>query len=203
MTGSKILQVSGKAMVLQGDDIDTDQIIPARFLKEITFSNLGKYPFYDERFDSNGNLKDHPFNKEEYQKSSILLVNKNFGCGSSREHAPQSLLRWGIKAVVGESFAEIFAGNCVKLGIPAVKVNENHIKTMQEKTMKMPTLEWTIDLVTQSISGDSGNIQLELPEQHRKALMNGTWDSTDLLLGNMNLVQQLSEKLPYLNSYSN
>lgn len=203
MTGSKILQVSGKAMVLQGDDIDTDQIIPARFLKEITFSNLGKYPFYDERFDSNGNLKDHPFNKEEYQKSSILLVNKNFGCGSSREHAPQSLLRWGIKAVVGESFAEIFAGNCVKLGIPAVRVNEDNIKAMQEKTMKMPTLEWTIDLVTQSISGDSTNIQLELPEQHRKALMNGTWDSTDLLLGNMNLVQQLSEKLPYLNSYNN
>ena len=203
MTGNKILQVSGKAMVLQGDDIDTDQIIPARFLKEITFSNLGKYPFYDERFDSSGNLKDHPFNKEEYQKSSILLVNKNFGCGSSREHAPQSLLRWGIKAVVGESFAEIFAGNCVKLGIPAVRVNEAHMKIMQEKAMEMPNLEWTVDLGTRSISGDSVNIQLQLPDQHRKALMNGIWDSTDLLLGNMNLVKQLSEKLPYLNSYNN
>ena len=118
----KITKVSGTGVPVPGNDIDTDRIIPARHLKEITFANMGKYPFYDERFDEAGKSKDHPFDNPAYQGASVLLVNQNFGCGSSRVHAPQSLMRWGVKAVVGESFAEIFAGNCTMLGIPLVMV---------------------------------------------------------------------------------
>ena len=108
----KIKTISGRGLPLLGNDIDTDQIIPARYMKCVTFDDLGKYVFYDARFSANGNKKDHPFNQEKYKDAKILIVNRNFGCGSSREHAPQSLMRFGIAAIVGESFAEIFSGNC-------------------------------------------------------------------------------------------
>src|SRR5437870_13433395 len=116
---TKIIQVVGRAIAVRGNDIDTDRIIPARYLKEITFTRMGEYPFFDERFDSSGKRKLHPFNDPRFKGASILFVNKNFGCGSSREHAPQALYRCGIKAIVGESFAAVFAGNCVMMGLPA------------------------------------------------------------------------------------
>ena len=117
---AKVVKVTGTVIPMRGNDIDTDRIIPARYLKEITFARMGEYPFYDERFDSAGKPKAHPFNDPKYRGASILFVNKNFGCGSSREHAPQALFRFGIHAIVGESFAAIFAGNCVVMGIPTV-----------------------------------------------------------------------------------
>src|SRR4051812_13623983 len=138
LMNSKIEKISGRAVPVVGDAIDTDRIIPARYLKEITFTNMGAYPFYDERYDSDGKLKPHAFNEPRYQGSSLLFVNGNFGCGSSREHAPQSLMRWGIKAMVGESSAEIFAGNCVMLGIPAVTVTPAEAAQLQARAHEDP-----------------------------------------------------------------
>src|SRR6059058_4973495 len=144
----KITQVSGTAVPIRGNDIDTDRIIPARYLKEVTFARMGDYPFFDERFDASGRKKDHPFNDPEYQGASILFVNKNFGCGSSREHAPQALYRFGIQAIVGESFAAIFAGNCVMMGLPAVTVSSAEIEELMQSSEKNPQTVYAIDLVT-------------------------------------------------------
>jgi 3-isopropylmalate/(R)-2-methylmalate dehydratase small subunit len=118
--GSAVRRVAGTGLPLPGDDVDTDQIVPARFLKEVTFDEMGEYVFYDERRDDEGDLGDHPFDRPAYQGARILVVGENFGCGSSREHAPQALLRWGIRGIVGVSFAEIFADNCSSLGVPTV-----------------------------------------------------------------------------------
>ena len=124
---NEIKQVSGRAVVVRGHDIDTDRIVPARYLKEITFNRMGEYPFFDERHDTEGNTVDHPFNEARFQGAEVLLVNRNFGCGSSREHAPQALYRWGIKVIVGESFGPIFAGSSVLLGMPTVMVSPEDI----------------------------------------------------------------------------
>src|SRR3989338_1893157 len=126
----KLEIIEGKGIPIQGNDIDTDRIIPARFMKCVTFEGLGKYAFYDERFDENGNKKKHSFNEEKFLKGSILIVNKNFGCGSSREHAPQALQKFGIKAIIGESFAEIFASNCAVMGIPTVTAPYDAIENL-------------------------------------------------------------------------
>jgi 3-isopropylmalate/(R)-2-methylmalate dehydratase small subunit len=140
---TKISEVKGRAVAVPGDDIDTDRIIPARYLKEITFTHMGDYPFFDERFDGSGNKKDHPFNRPEHQGASVLIANSNFGCGSSREHAPQALVRWGIRAIVAESFAEIFAGNCIMLGTPVATASPEHISRMQEIAGGSPEIEFT------------------------------------------------------------
>src|SRR5919197_6455079 len=140
----KITQVSGTAVPIRGNDIDTDRIIPARYLKEVTFARMGDYPFFDERFDPSGNKKDHPFNDPEYKGASILFVNKNFGCGSSREHAPQALYRFGINAIVGESFAAIFAGNCTMMGLPAVTVSHAEIETMMKTVENDPQTRFMV-----------------------------------------------------------
>ena len=203
MSGNKILRISGKAVVLRGDDIDTDRIIPARFLKEITFSNLGKYPFYDERFNADLTLKDHPFNDPQNQDGEILFVNKNFGCGSSREHAPQSLFRWGIKAIAGESFAEIFASNCLTLGIPVLRISESDMREAQELAQSNRDSIWVADVENNALSTDNFSVAANMPEQSRRALLHGLWNSTDLLLENMDKVRQLSQQLPYISNYSN
>ncbi|HUI70204.1 MAG TPA: isopropylmalate isomerase, partial [Spirochaetia bacterium] len=138
--------IKGRGIVLPGDDIDTDRIIPARYLRLITFEELGKYAFFDERFDDAGKPKPHPLNDPRFTGGSILLVNRNFGCGSSREHAPQSLMRMGINAFVGESFAEIFSGNCTALGLPAVRVSRDDALQLQKLVEGDPTLEVSVDL---------------------------------------------------------
>ena len=143
---SKIAKIEGKAIPVEGNDIDTDRIIPARYLKEITFTHMGKYPFMDERVDSQGKSKGHPFDMPQYQGACLLLVNQNFGCGSSREHAPQALMRWGIKAILGESFAEIFAGNCTMLGIPTMTVPQADIQRLQKMAKDNPKAVFTVDL---------------------------------------------------------
>ena len=129
----KITNIRGTALPMRGNDIDTDRIIPARYLKEVTFARMGDYPFFDERFDAAGKTKDHVFNDPEYRGASILFVNKNFGCGSSREHAPQALYRFGLKAIVGESFAAIFAGNCTIMGVPTVTVGAPEMAAADEE----------------------------------------------------------------------
>lgn len=192
----KISNVQGRAVPVRGNDIDTDRIIPARFLKEITFNRMGEYPFYDERFEGDGGRKDHPFNSEEYQGANILLANANFGCGSSREHAPQSLVRWGIKAIVAESFAEIFAGNCTMLGTPAVSASAADIAALQQLAEEHPQTIFSIDLEAGELKAGSLRVALTMPDSRRKALVEGTWDSTSLLMKNRDKVQQLASRLP-------
>jgi 3-isopropylmalate/(R)-2-methylmalate dehydratase small subunit len=198
----KVTQVSGRAVPIRGNDIDTDRIIPARYLKEPTFARMGEYPFFDERFDSAGKRKDHPFNDPEYKGASILFVNKNFGCGSSREHAPQALYRFGVKAIVGESFAAIFAGNCTMMGLPAVVVGAKEIEQLMKSVEDNPRTEYTVDLETKSISYGNQKIAIDLPETYRTALTKGFWDSTALLRANLEQVRETAAKLPYVTGFN-
>lgn len=192
----KIETIQGRAVPVSGNDIDTDRIIPARFLKEITFSRMGNYPFYDERYDSSGKpTKDHPFNRDEYQGANILFANSNFGCGSSREHAPQSLVRWGIRAIVAESFAEIFAGNCIMLGTPVVTASAADIERLQRHAAEEPGEEYVLDIREGTISYGNTTVEVSMPESRRSALLEGTWDSTSLLMSNAEAVKHTHERL--------
>ncbi len=178
----KILDRTGRALPIVGNDIDTDRIIPARYMKSVTFTGLGAFAFYDERFDHDKEPKVHPMNAEEHNGASILVVNKNFGCGSSREHAPQALKDYGIRAIIGESFAEIFAGNCTALGIPAVNASEDDIEKLQTLITEKPDTRVEIDLETMTLSTDVFSVAITMPSSYRKAMLDGSWDSTSLLL---------------------
>ncbi len=200
-TITKSTQVTGTAVPVRGNDIDTDRIIPARYLKEVTFSRMGEFPFYDERFDTAGKPKPHPFNDPKYKGPSILFVNENFGCGSSREHAPQAILRYGIHAIVGESFAAIFAGNCVMLGIPAVIVSAEHMDALMESVESVPETRFTVDLSTNTLSYGNNKVPFDLPASHKNALMTGAWDSTAVLRANLTRVKEVASKLPYMSGF--
>lgn len=197
----KIETVTGRGIPLRGDEIDTDRIIPARYLKCVTFEGIGRYAFYDERFDEKGNQKNHPFNDPRYGGGSVLLVNRNFGCGSSREHAPQSLMDYGVRAFIGESFAEIFAGNCTALGLPAVTVPHDDVLEMMEKVEADPNLNINIDIKNKLIGIGDGNYSCALPESTHKAFLLGKWDSTELLLSNLGKIESTAKSLPYLNGF--
>jgi len=198
----KITAISGTAVPIRGNDIDTDRIIPARYLKEPTFARMGNYPFFDERFDSSGKKKDHPLNDPEYRGASLLFVNKNFGCGSSREHAPQALYRFGIKAIVGESFAAIFAGNCTMMGLPAVVVGAKEIDQLIKSVEENPRTEYTVDLEKKTISYGNQKLPFDMPESYRTALTQGYWDSTALLRANLDQVKLTTAKLPYMGGFN-
>ena len=197
----KITKIAGTAVPIRGNDIDTDRIIPARYLKEPTFARMGDYPFFDERFDGSGKKKDHPFNDPEYKGASILFVNKNFGCGSSREHAPQALYRFGIHAIVGESFAAIFAGNCTMMGLPAVVVGAKEIIQLMKSVEENPRTEYTVDLESKTLSYGNQKIAIDLPDTYRTALTQGYWDSTALLRANLEAVKKTASKLPYMTGF--
>ena len=198
----KITQVSGTAVPIRGNDIDTDRIIPARYLKEVTFARMGEYPFFDERYDSAGKKKDHSFNDPEYKGASILFVNKNFGCGSSREHAPQAIYRFGIRVIVGESFAAIFAGNCTMLGLPAVTVAAKEIEQLMKSVEESPRTEYAVDLENKTLVYGHHRITIDLPETYRIALTTGSWDSTALLRANLEQVKKTAAKLPYIGGFA-
>lgn len=198
----RIIQVSGTAVPIRGNDIDTDRIIPARYLKEVTFARMGEYPFFDERFDAAGDLKAHPLNDPKYKGASILFVNKNFGCGSSREHAPQALYRYGIQAIVGESFAAIFAGNCTMMGVPAVAVSHEQVEQMMKTVEQNPQTQFTVDIDKKTITFGEQRVSIELPETYRSALISGSWDSTTLLRSNLAQVKKTASRLPYMNGFA-
>ena len=198
---SRIERIEGKAVPIEGNDIDTDRIIPARFLKEITFSNMGQYPFYDERYATDGTKKGHPFDDPKYQGATLLFSNENFGCGSSREHAPQALFRWGVKAVVAESFAEIFAGNCAMIGMPVVTVSGADVRKLLEAVKADSKTLFTLDLAKKRLTWDGGSAPVDLPEGRRQALMEGTWDSTSLLLANAKKTAEVAKNLPYISGF--
>ena len=190
----KILQISGKCISLIGNDIDTDRIIPARFLKCINFDALGNSVFEDDRKTLKGR---HPLDLQENKNASILIVNSNFGCGSSREHAPQALMRWGIKAIIGESFAEIFYSNCVAIGIPCFTLPKKSIQDIQ-KYIENKSLFLEIDLKNCLAKSKDLNFILEIKESSRKMFLSGEWDATATLLENEALVERKSKELPYI-----
>ena len=190
----KISQITGKCISLIGNDIDTDRIIPARFLKCVNFDSLGKSVFEDDRKTLNGS---HPFDLKENQDSSILIVNSNFGCGSSREHAPQALIRWGIRAIIGESFAEIFYSNCIAIGIPCFTLPKKLLKNIQTYTLDK-NLSLEIDLKNSSAKSKDLNFNLEIKESSKKMFLSGEWDATATLLQNSSLVERKLKELPYI-----
>jgi 3-isopropylmalate/(R)-2-methylmalate dehydratase small subunit len=198
----EIIKISGTAVTIRGNDIDTDRIIPARYLKEVTFARMGDYPFFDERYDASGRKKDHPFNDPEYQGASILFVNKNFGCGSSREHAPQALYRFGIKAIVGESFAAIFAGNCTIMGLPTVTADHNEVDLLMKTVAENPRTQFTVDIEKKILTFGDRRIAVDLPETYRIALTAGSWESTGLLRANLEQVKKTAAKLPYIGGFA-
>jgi len=198
----KITKVSGTGVPIRGNDIDTDRIIPARYLKEATFARMGNYPFFDERFHDSGKKKDHPLNDPEYKGASILFVNKNFGCGSSREHAPQALYRFGIEAIVGESFAAIFAGNCTIMGVPTVTVSAKDMEQLMKSVEEDPRTRYVIDLESKSLTYGDHKIAIDLPETYRNALTTGSWDSTTLLRANLEQIRKTASNLPYMNGFA-
>ena len=190
----KISKIDGQCISLIGNDIDTDRIIPARFLKSINFDSLGESVFEDDRKTLNGR---HPFDLEENKNASILIVNSNFGCGSSREHAPQALMRWGIKAIIGESFAEIFYSNCIAIGIPCFTLPKKSIQELQKyNDNKLLFLE--IDLKNSLAKSKDFNFKLEIKKSSRKMFLSGEWDATSTLLENENLIENKFNDLPYL-----
>lgn len=198
---SKRKSIQGRAIPLRGNNIDTDAIIPARYLKFVTFETLGQYAFQDERFDDDGMEKDHPFNDRRFKGAEVLLVNKNFGCGSSREHAPQSLMRMGIKGIVGESFAEIFEGNCTAIGIPTVCLNEEEIEKLLSQIETAPETSVLIDLEKKTVSAGENTFSFAIPEPVRQSLTSGAWDTTATLLENLELVEKKAKELPYIAGY--
>lgn len=201
MSTLKISTVKGTGIVVRGNDTDTDRIIPARYLKEITFVRMGEYAFYDERYDQEGNEKEHPFNAPEFQHASILIVNDNFGCGSSREHAPQALLRWGIKAIIGESLADIFSGNCGMLGIPIVLLPQEEIERLMTFVENNPDAAIEVDLERQEAHYDDHALPVQMNESMRESLLNGTWDTTSLMLEATERVSEIVTTLPYVNRF--
>ena len=192
--------VSGTGIPLRGNDIDTDQVIPARFMKVVTFDGLGEFAFFDQRFDDEDNPKDHPMNEERFRDASVMVVNSNFGCGSSREHAPQALMRWGIDALIGESFAEIFAGNCLALGIPTVTADHETVDALQRWVDDNPDGEIEIDVDSETITYGSNEISVTVDDGQRKALVDGIWDTTALMKANQQAIQETADSLPYVDS---
>mgnify|MGYP001369468996 CR=1 FL=1 len=189
----KISTIIGKPIVLIGDDIDTDRIIPARFLKCVSFDNLGKSVFEDDRKNLRG---EHPFDLEINRGSSILIVNSNFGCGSSREHAPQALLRWGIRAIIGESFAEIFYSNCIAIGMPCYTLSKELIKDIQNNKKQANSL-FEININESTLKSEYFNLNLEIKKSSKKMFLSGEWDATSTLLENINLIEKKMNDLPY------
>ena len=189
----KLSNIMGKSLALIGDDIDTDRIIPARFLKCVSFDHLGQAVFADDRKNLNGN---HPFDLEKNQGASILVVNSNFGCGSSREHAPQALLRWGIRAIIGESFAEIFYGNCIAIGIPCFTLSKELIKNIQNETNQDNCL-FEIDIKESTLKYGSVKLNLEIKNSSKQMFLSGEWDATSTLLANINYIEKKFDELPY------
>jgi len=200
----RITRVEGRGLPMRGDDIDTDRIIPARFLRSVTFEGLEKNVFVDERAGSSASARvhgTHPFDDPHYQGASVLVVNSNFGCGSSREHAPQALQRWGIRAIVGESFSDIFFGNAAIIGLPCVKAAADDVRTLMEMVERNPATILHVDLPAGTVEAEGFSCDVTLPEKTRDALVTGAWDTTGLLLAKYEEVDATAAKLPYIGGF--
>ena len=189
--------VTGRGIPVTGNDIDTDRIIPARYLKEVTFESMGEHAFEDAKKAN----PEHPFNSPVYKGASVLVVGQNFGCGSSREHAPQALMRWGISAIVGGSFGEIFFGNCTMLGIPCLTVSQADLEWLQKAIERSPKEPVSVDVEKQEVRFGDKVIQARVPDGPRNQLVQGTWDSTAVLLEAGNAIEATAKKLPYVSGF--
>ena len=198
-----VKRVSGRPIPLPGNDIDTDRIIPARFMKAITFDGMGDHAFRDARFTADGTPLPHPMNDPRFQAKGprVAVVHKNFGCGSSREHAPQALHRWGIKALVGESFADIFFGNCVAMGIPCVVASELDIARLMQAVEEEPASHLTLDLEAMTATYRDVTYRVSMPEAARSQLLGGAWDATRLLVDALDEVRATAARLPYTRAF--
>ena len=194
---NEIKNVSGTGIPLLLDDIDTDRIIPARYLRCVTFDGLGEHAFEDDRQQD----PNHPFDKEQFQGASVLIAGRNFGCGSSREHAPQSLMRWGLNAVVAESFAEIFFGNCCSLGIAAVTARRDDLQKLADAVTTDPTVTVTVDLESLTVTAGDIQVSVQMPDSAREALVTGEWDYLGQLLSAADAVTEHASGVPYLNGF--
>jgi 3-isopropylmalate/(R)-2-methylmalate dehydratase small subunit len=214
-----VTRVTGTGVPIRGNEIDTDQIIPARFLKVVTFDGLGQFAFFDQRFTDDDEPKAHPMNEDRFRHANVMVVNKNFGCGSSREHAPQALKRWGIDAIIGESFAEIFAGNCLALGVPTVTADETTVEALQDWIDANPDGEITVDVAAETVTygadatgdgddratdgddaptADGRTVDVTVDDAQRTALVDGVWDTTALMASNADAVADTAASLPYV-----
>jgi len=198
---AKIQQVTGRAVPVPGEDIDTDRIIPARYLRCVTFDGLGEHLFRDERFRQDGSKTDHPLNDARFSGATILLAGRNFGCGSSREHAPQSIAKFGIRAMIAESFAEIFFGNSVALGLPCVSLPRRDLDTLLAAVQAHPQTAVTVDLIEGVVSAHGGAENLRfacsIKPGAREALLNGRWDPIGLLLDHKDHIHAVASSIPY------
>lgn len=195
---NEIKTITGTGVPLFLDEIDTDRIIPARYLRCVTFDGIGEHAFEDDRKQD----PNHPFDDERYKNGSVLVAGRNFGCGSSREHAPQALMRWGIKAVVAESFAEIFFGNCTSLGIPAVTASRDDLKKLVAAIEADPNTEINVDLDTSTVTCGGETIACCMPSSARTALTTGQWDFLAQLLEGESQIRQTAGSIPYMSGFS-
>ncbi|UFP92924.1 3-isopropylmalate dehydratase small subunit [Gloeobacter morelensis] len=191
---SRIVSITGRAVPLPGDDIDTDRIIPARYLRCLTFDGLGEAVFADDRHQSGG---EHPFDAAHHQGASLLLAGCNFGCGSSREHAPQALAKWGIRAIVAESFAEIFFGNCVAIGLPCATARPEHLQQLHTAVAMHPHRLLTLDLEALAVHLHEARLPVLMPTGAQQMFLSGTWDATGQLLAGLAAIRAIAGRLPY------
>ena len=202
MTPQHIERIEGRGLPLRGHDIDTDRIIPARFLRAVRFEGLEAHVFEDDRAMWPAGHMAHPFSDPAYQGAAILVVNRNFGCGSSREHAPQALCRWGIRAIVGESYSEIFFGNAVALGLPCVSVSPDAAALLQDTITQEPDAPLVVDLHAMTVTARGRTLPATLPGPARDAFLSGAWDATGLLLEGFEEVEAVARRLPYVAAFS-
>lgn len=202
MAIEKIREITGTAMPLRGDSVDTDRIIPARFLRSVSFEGLEKHLFEDDRLQADAAAPgSHPVSNPAYAGATILLVNANFGCGSSREHAPQAIRRRGIRAIVGESFSEIFFGNSVALGMPCVSAAPETLQALMTAVENEPSTELVVDLDVMTVHSNGATYLIALPAPARDAFLSGTWDATALLLADFKQVRAVADRLPYVSGW--
>lgn len=201
---SKRVRITGPGIAVRGNDIDTDRIIPARFLRTVTFEGLGEHAFEDDRRAESNEGRVHPFDDPRFAKARVLLVNANFGCGSSREHAPQAIMRWGegIQTIIGESFAEIFFGNCVSLGVPCVRASADNIRALMGQVEEDPSLQVTVDLEGLIAHAGVIRVPIELPPGPRQQFLTGRWDSTAELLTGRDTILERAQAIPYFRNFA-
>lgn len=202
MALERVQRISGTGLPIRGENIDTDRIIPARFLKSVSFDGLETHLFEDDRREADGRKPNsHPASNPAFSAATVMLVNRNFGCGSSREHAPQAIRRRGIRAIVGESFSEIFFGNSVALGMPCVSAAPETLQALMTAVENEPSTELVVDLDVMTVHSNGATYPIALPAPARDAFLSGTWDATALLLADFEQVRAVADRLPYVSGW--